>query len=170
MCAASHSKNVSFARRDGVPDQCQITQKTGIDPARIDAAMVNPHATVAPEVPGRRRCPIGAEVAPDGSIHARVWAPHRTAVSFVEVRLDDSILTTVDLQAEGNGYFSGAVPGAKAGALYKFRLDESGLFPDPVSRFQPAGPHGPSQIIDPRQYAWRDASWRGPSLAGAVLY
>src|SRR5205814_1757919 len=62
------------------------------------------------------------------------------------------------------------VPGARAGTFYKFRLDERGDFPDPASRFQPTGPHGPSQIVDARQYEWTDAGWPGPTLAGAVLY
>ena len=132
--------------------------------------MVNPHATVAPQVPGWRRSPIGAEVAPDGSIHARVWAPRRTTVSFVERSIDDATISTTELDAEGTGYFSGTVPGARAGTLYKFRLDERGDFPDPASRFQPTGPHGPSQIVDARQYEWADAGWPGPTLAGAVLY
>src|SRR2546423_1026938 len=110
--------------------------------------MVNPHATVAPQVPGWRRSPIGVEVAPDGSIHARVWAPRRTTVSFVEMSIDDATISTTELDAEGTGYFSGMVPGARAGTLYKFRLDERGDFPDPASRFQPTGPHGPSQIVD----------------------
>lgn len=53
--------------------------------------------------------------------------------------------------------------------LYKYKLD-SGSFPDPASRFQPEGPHGPSQIVDPSQFRWTDSKWKGPSRAGQVIY
>src|SRR5438067_156921 len=63
-----------------------------------------------------------------------------------------------------------AVPQARAGMLYRFRLDGGDLYPDPVSRSQPEGPHGPSQIIDPGDFAWTDAGWPGVRLAGQVVY
>jgi maltooligosyltrehalose trehalohydrolase len=132
--------------------------------------MVNPYETAAPDLPSWRHCPVGSEVAPDGSVHARVWAPRSTMVSFVEMRVDGSAISVSELDSEGNGYFSGAVPNARAGTLYKLRLDETGEFPDPASRFQPKGPHGPSQVIDARQFVWRDANWSGPSLVGGILY
>jgi maltooligosyltrehalose trehalohydrolase len=44
------------------------------------------------------------------------------------------------------------------------------MFPDPASRFQPEGPHGPSQVIDPSAFAWTDADWKGLTLEGQVLY
>jgi maltooligosyltrehalose trehalohydrolase len=91
-------------------------------------------------------------------------------LAFVEFSPDGRRLTETALEAEGNGYFSATVPTAKPGTLYKLRLDDEKELPDPVSRFQPAGPHGPSQVVDPRRYKWRDGRWRGPSLAGAVLY
>ena len=43
--------------------------------------------------------------------------------------------------------------------------------PDPASRFQPEGPHGPSQVVDPSAYRWADGDWRGPaSVDGQVIY
>ena len=53
--------------------------------------------------------------------------------------------------------------------LYKFQLD-SGAFPDPVSRFQPEGPQGPSQITDHSTFRWTDADWRGVKREGQVIY
>ena len=132
--------------------------------------MAHPHATVAAEIPAWRHYPIGAEIAPDGSTHVRVWAPRRSTASFVEFGENGNPLMTTELESEGNGYFSGVVATAKAGTLYKLRLDDAGDFPDPASRFQPDGPHGPSQIVDGRNYSWRDGGWRGPSLSGAVIY
>src|SRR5262249_4057181 len=36
------------------------------------------------------------------------------------------------------------------------------LYPDPASRFQPEGPHGPSQVVDPNSFKWTDYDWPGP--------
>jgi maltooligosyltrehalose trehalohydrolase len=74
------------------------------------------------------------------------------------------------LEREPAGYFSGLAPDAAAGALYRYRLDGSDLVPDPASRFQPAGPHGPSEVVDPFTYRWSDAAWPGVTPEGQVLY
>jgi len=132
--------------------------------------MANPHATAAPDLPGWRRFPIGTEIGPDALIHARLWAPKHTRVSFVTVTAQGADIVATELDSEGNGYFSGVIANAEPGTLYKLRLGDGALLPDPTSRFQPAGPHGPSQIVDPRRYEWHDAPWRGVSLAGAVIY
>ncbi|HZV07212.1 MAG TPA: malto-oligosyltrehalose trehalohydrolase [Gemmataceae bacterium] len=117
------------------------------------------------EVP--RHLPVGAEVQQDGRIHFRVWAPRRR---MVEVVLEDPGRGIFPLRSEEGGYFSGFAP-ARAGVRYRFRLDdETRLYPDPASRFQPEGPHGPSQVVDPAAFAWTDHGWRGLSLPGQVLY
>jgi maltooligosyltrehalose trehalohydrolase len=79
-------------------------------------------------------------------------------------------LRYLPLERAAAGYFEGihAVP---TGTLYKYRLDGGDTFPDPCSRFQPEGPHGPSRVVDPSRYDWRDAEWRGlSSMKGQVLY
>jgi maltooligosyltrehalose trehalohydrolase len=95
-----------------------------------------------------------------------VWAPRRRAVDVV---LEGGAQPPIALEAEG-GYFSGLVKEAAPGSLYKYRLDRGESFPDPASRFQPQGPHGPSQVVDPAAYDWRDGAWKGMSLPGQVLY
>jgi maltooligosyltrehalose trehalohydrolase len=112
----------------------------------------------------KRRYPIGAEVSADG-VHFRIWAPQRTSV---EVMVNAK--SAHHLQREASGHFSGFVPAAKAGDLYRFRLDGGGAFPDPASRFQPQGPHGDSQVVDPACFAWTDGEWRGAGLEGQVIY
>jgi maltooligosyltrehalose trehalohydrolase len=63
------------------------------------------------------------------------------------------------------------VPVARAGTLYRFRLDKgTESYPDVASRFQPDGPHGPSQVIDPGAFQWHDQHWRGVPLEGQVMY
>lgn len=117
-----------------------------------------------------RRIPVGAE-AVDGGVHFRVWAPRsqKVAVQFHEPQAKSKSALVVELDPEGDGYFSGLVADAEPGMLYKFKLD-SGVFPDPVSRFQPEGPHGPSQIVDPSRFLWTDADWRGVPREGQVIY
>jgi maltooligosyltrehalose trehalohydrolase len=123
----------------------------------------------------RRRLPVGAEVLPGGGIHFRVWAPRRKRVEVVIekgpwLKTDDAA-RTFRLEAEAGGYFSGAVEQAAAGALYRYRLDEDDrLYPDPASRFQPEGPHGPSQVIDPGAFEWTDGGWPGRKLEGQIIY
>lgn len=123
--------------------------------------------------PPARRLPIGAEVVPGGGVHFRVWAPRSEAVSAQLGRAGGRFSAAgawrVALEPEGGGYFSGTAPEAAPGLLYQFQLDH-GAFPDPASRFQPQGPHGPSQIVDPAGFAWTDARWPGVAREGQVIY
>ena len=111
-----------------------------------------------------RRWPAGAEVVP-GGVHFRVWAPEHRSIGVV---LKDG--PTVPLAREGNGYFSGLAPQARAGSLYKLRIDGGEAFPDPVSRFQPEGVHNDSQVVDAKAFQWTDTNWPGLALNGQVLY
>src|SRR5688572_13313896 len=117
-------------------------------------------------MPDTRRMPIGAELQPEGGAHFRVWAPRRKRV---EVMLERTQRPT-PLEAEANGYYAGVVADARADDLYRYRLDGGDAFPDPASRFQPEGPHGPSQIVDPGRFEWTDGEWRGVALKGQVIY
>jgi maltooligosyltrehalose trehalohydrolase len=97
----------------------------------------------------------------------RVWAPRRRAVDVC--LYDGGTAKHLPLQPAGRGYFEATHP-VPAGTRYKYRLDGGDCFPDPCSRFQPEGPHGPSQVVDPKRYAWRDNDWRGIQRKGQVLY
>lgn len=123
----------------------------------------------------QRRFPVGAEVLPSGGVHFRVWAPRRRQVEVVlQPGPSDQRqrpFSAVKLEAEADGYFSGQVAEAASGSLYRYRLDgEKELYPDPASRFQPEGPHGPSQVIDPGRFRWTDGNWRGTPLQGQIIY
>jgi len=114
-----------------------------------------------------RRTPVGAEFMGSGrGTHFRVWAPQRRAVSVVF----EGDQPSVELQREANGYFSGCARDAAAGAQYKYKLDGEEPYPDPASRFQPAGPHGYSEVIDPDAFSWSDAQWPGVRLPRQVIY
>lgn len=122
----------------------------------------------------RRRIPIGAEVQPNGGIHFRIWAPDcQQAAVVIEENGDKNHFSpfTVTLQSEENGYFSGFVKDASIGTRYRFKLNgQDSLYPDPASRFQPEGPHGSSQVIDPSIFKWTDQNWKGVEREGRVLY
>ncbi len=137
------------------------------------AAATARHATLTThsEGAGFQRClPTGAEVLPGGGTHFRVWAPKS---AFVRVQYGKAPLEKTaqeaPLQSEGNGYFSGPILPAVPGMVYRYLL-QSGSFPDPASRFQPEGPHGPSQIVDPSSFQWTDQSWAGIQGDARVIY
>lgn len=100
----------------------------------------------------------------------RVWAP---AHKSLEVRIyteGGALARTVPLLPMKDGYFEGIDPVGRAGDLYKFHLPGRGEFPDPASRAQAAGVHGPSRVVDPRSYAWRDERWQRPPFRDLVIY
>jgi maltooligosyltrehalose trehalohydrolase len=129
-------------------------------------------ATEAPDV-YVRRLPIGAEILAD-DVHFRVWAPRCKKVSVVFEAANGvtgKSRSVFPLAPEGHGYFSGHAAGARAGMLYRYQLDEGEqTVPDPASRFQPDGPHGASQIIDPASFEWSDRGWAGIRMAGQIIY
>src|SRR5437899_421775 len=105
-----------------------------------------------------RRLPIGAEVQPAGGVHFRVWAPKCRKVEAVlegeTIAGSEMLQRVVELESGEDGYFAGLAADAVDGSLYRYRLDEGKTYPDPASRFQPQGPDGPSQVIDPDLYSW----------------
>jgi maltooligosyltrehalose trehalohydrolase len=113
-----------------------------------------------------RRLPIGAEPQPGGGFRFRLWAPRCHEVAVEIEGLDPALMTP-----ELDGYFSCRVPEAQAGMRYRIRLDRGDkALPDPASRFQPEGPHGASEIVDPDGFAWTDGAWRGLVREQLVIY
>jgi maltooligosyltrehalose trehalohydrolase len=108
---------------------------------------------------------LGATVRRDG-VHFRVWAPKAKQIEVV-VEPDGR---AVPLQPDRDGYHQGLVAGLQAGERYRYRIDGGDAYPDPCSRFQPEGPHGPSLVVDPGAFTWSDAQWRGIPLQGQVIY
>ncbi len=94
-----------------------------------------------------------------------VWSPTSDRVS---VHLTDGG-KLVPLEKVDGGYFVGTVDGVRAGDRYAFRFDDGPDRPDPASRFQPDGVHGPSMVID-RDFAWTDADWKSVERERLVIY
>jgi maltooligosyltrehalose trehalohydrolase len=115
--------------------------------------------------PSKRRLSAGVELTGDRHADVRLWAPACRRVEFVVEGGANHELTR-----DSDGTFEGVVSDVDAGTRYWFRLDGDRLRPDPVSRFQPEGPHGPSVIVDPTTFAWTDQAWRGVNPLGQVLY
>lgn len=119
-----------------------------------------------------RRMPVGAELVSGGGSSFRVWAPGNKSVA-VQICSGPEFVgratQTINLKAEAHGYFSGYATDVRPGTLYKYRL-KRGSFPDPASRFQPEGVHGPSQVVDPAQFQWTDKGWKGVSRERQVIY
>ncbi|HKO93772.1 MAG TPA: malto-oligosyltrehalose trehalohydrolase [Polyangiaceae bacterium] len=118
-----------------------------------------------------RRFAVGAEPGPEGT-HFRVWAPAARRLEVVERNAARSKSSPRHaLTRSSDGYFEGRVAELSSGDLYSLRIDDQERpLPDPASRFQPNGPHGPSQIVDPSRYAWGDSDFRGTLERGQVLY
>jgi maltooligosyltrehalose trehalohydrolase len=113
-----------------------------------------------------RRLSIGAEPQPGGGVHFRLWAPQ---CEEVVVEIED--LAPAPMIPEPHGHFSCWVHAARAGMRYRFRLNRNDkALPDPASRFQPDGPHGSSQIVDPDAFAWTDGPWQGLPREQLVVY
>jgi len=112
--------------------------------------------------------PAGATPLTVESTAFRVWAPHRDSVS---VQLESKGETfTQNLTEMADGFFTGVVENAGPGAKYRYLLDGQVSRPDPVSRFQPEGVHGPSQVVNPMSYPWTDRDWRGLPKQDLIIY
>jgi maltooligosyltrehalose trehalohydrolase len=116
---------------------------------------------------------IGAIVQQDG-VFFRVWAPLHRKVEVVLENGDEKTgqpLSFFELTPEGDGYFSRLISEAAPGSNYRYRLGAGDEFySDPASRFQPKGPNGPSEVIDPAAFEWSDREWSGIDPRRHVLY
>lgn len=109
---------------------------------------------------------LGAVYEGGGVCRFRVWAPF---AGKVELRIVYPKEMTLPMEQGERGYFSAQVEGAEPGTLYFFRIDGKNERPDPASRFQPRGVHGPSEVIDQR-FDWQDDSFEGIPLREYILY
>jgi len=125
------------------------------------------------EQPGRWRPSLGAIPTGDGATF-RVWSPAARTIDVVVAReAADGRWVPGEahrLQRGRDGIHAGRVRGLRPGARYWYRLDGDRLLPDPASRFQRDGVHGPSEIIDPAVFRWTDDSWPGLREDDLVLY
>ncbi|HEX9122026.1 MAG TPA: malto-oligosyltrehalose trehalohydrolase [Actinomycetota bacterium] len=111
--------------------------------------------------------PLGATPLPDAGCAFVVWAPFARRV---ELRLLDPAERTVALEPGDRGYHAAIVEAVDDGARYLWSLDGGEPAPDPASRSQPEGVHGPSAVVDRSVFAWTDDGWSAPPFGEQVLY
>lgn len=130
--------------------------------------------------------PFGVSPAGDGIACFRLWAPAREQVTLE--LLDGgaaaaagsaggghdgaapALRMRVPMSRIADGWHEARTHGVRAGALYRYRLDADLAVPDPASRSNPLDVHGPSEVVDPGAYEWRDAGWRGRPWHEAAIY
>jgi maltooligosyltrehalose trehalohydrolase len=109
--------------------------------------------------------PLGARLD-GGRCTFGVWAP---SAERVELHLRSPAEGTLPMTRRPDGYFVAEVAELAPGARYTFLLDGAKDLPDPASRHQPDGVHGPSAVV-PFTYDWTDAAWKGLPLDRYVIY
>ena len=109
----------------------------------------------------------GAEPTPSG-VRFRTWAAHREA-QLIIYEADGTLLRTLPMTRLDKEYFEVSDPHARPGDLYKYSFGGSSTFPDPASRHQPRGVHGPSMVIA-NDFNWTDAEWKPPTLSALTIY
>ncbi len=136
-------------------------------PASPPHACQDPYTADPRHAPPSPASPLGATPLPGGGARFTVWAPR---AALVEVVIEDAV---AGLDAVGGGYHVGVVPEAGPGTRYRYRLhrdDDVVDRPDPASRWQPDGVHGPSGVDDPDAFTWTDAGFVPPDRSRMVVY
>jgi len=124
------------------------------------------------EPPLRRRhhMPFGAELTASGEVRFRLWAPAARQVELLLCDVHGAAVHAAPMQALEDGWFALLTGAAGVGSLYRYRIDGTREVPDPASRCNPLGVHGPSEVIDPTAWVWEDADWHAPPWHAGVLY
>ena len=115
-----------------------------------------------------RTLDIGASLLSEEKTRFKVWAPLAESVS-VEITSQEK-MRTVRLDKDERGYFEGIGEGIHEGDCYFYLLENASRHPDPASRFQPFGVHGPSQIINALNFQWEDEGWEGVPFRKFIIY
>ncbi|HEV7706245.1 MAG TPA: malto-oligosyltrehalose trehalohydrolase [Gemmatimonadaceae bacterium] len=103
-----------------------------------------------------------------GATQFSVWAPLARQLS---VRVHTGAAAGEHpLVRDKFGVFRATIDGVVAGDDYAFRIDAGDERPDPASRWQPHGVHGPSRVVDPHAFSWTDGAWKGIEMPDYVIY
>lgn len=105
----------------------------------------------------------GAVMLDSHTTRFTLWAPD---AQQVDVALEDHAPTP--MQRRDEGWFEARLA-CPAGTRYRYRIDGDLWVPDPASRAQPEGVHGPSQVLA-SHYPWQHGTWQGRPWHEAVIY
>ena len=114
----------------------------------------------------KKKSRLGATYLGNGRCQFTVWSP---IIQKVEVHIVSPRELIMPLARGAQGYHQAIVEGVEPGCLYFYRLDSEKERPDPASRFQPQGVHGPSQVVD-SLFPWEEQNWLGLSLEEYIVY
>lgn len=110
---------------------------------------------------------LGARVLSDSQVEICVWSPTVNQVQvYLEGRENEKPFC---LEKQSGGYHVGVMGEAHPGDCYYLSFDGGPKRPDPASRFQPHGVHGPSQIVA-HDFVWTDSLWQGVARESLVIY
>ncbi|HVO67215.1 MAG TPA: malto-oligosyltrehalose trehalohydrolase [Syntrophales bacterium] len=109
---------------------------------------------------------LGAVPVGGAAYRFRVWAP---LVRRIVLRITSSSTLTIPMTRVSRGYHECTAEGVRPGGLYLYQLDGVKEYPDPCSRSQLHGVHGPSQIID-SDFPWEDQAWAGIPFQNYLIY
>ncbi|MHB8301495.1 MAG: malto-oligosyltrehalose trehalohydrolase [Acidobacteriaceae bacterium] len=112
---------------------------------------------------------FGPLLEEDGCLF-RLWARPDANIDLVLEAEGDAKQRSIPMALQSNGMFEARVRGAGAGTRYWFKIDGEGPYPDPASRLQPLGVHGPSQVVGPDNFQWKAKDFQMSSLREQVLY
>ncbi|MBN9378790.1 MAG: malto-oligosyltrehalose trehalohydrolase [Chlamydiales bacterium 38-26] len=111
----------------------------------------------------------GAYLTDERNVRFTLWAPKAEDVEVLFVKDNQNILSKVNMKQPLPGYFEYETPYPLPSLDYFYRLNHKHTYPDPVSRFQPFGVHGPSRFMH-SSFAWQDQEWRGIPLKDYLIY
>jgi maltooligosyltrehalose trehalohydrolase len=112
---------------------------------------------------------LGAWITPDGT-RFRVWSPTAKSIDLIVEPSPAMPASVLALQPADDGYFTGTFQNLPIGTRYRFSIDNQQALPDPASRYQPEGVHGPSEVVDASIFRWTDADWTGLKMEDLILY
>ena len=131
----------------------------------------------------RHEMPFGAQLLPDGRVRFRLWAPAARRVDLVlesaagEPRIlpmKPALAGTSEIRAGERSVHRETLElvtaEAHAGSRYRFLIDGEALVPDPASRRNSQGVHGPSEVVDPESFNWTDDDWHAQPWRDSVIY
>lgn len=109
---------------------------------------------------------LGAWLIDGGRCEFRVWAPLHERVDLHIVAPHPRRLP---MTKNEHGYFEVVVDDCGDGTRYVYQLDGGAERPDPASRLQREGVHGPSEVVG-SDFEWHDGGWKGIALEDYVVY
>lgn len=114
--------------------------------------------------------PFGAELRPAGGVRFALWAPSCPAVALEIVDREGECAERWPMQRSDDGWHRCVRDDAGPGTRYRYDVGQGRVVPDPASRFNPLGVHGPSEVVDPGAHTWRDGAWSGLPWHRAAVY